>query len=108
MAKPCTPHPIAQRVQSFKLQTGNVSGVEGEDPLAFLWGFQKGYSLWKENTPFGWQQRHALHHHSAQCADHYAFVRSYETTTLLFGSVPMENVVTLGVSWSAVWMTWRS
>ena len=21
-------------------------------PLAFLWGFQRGYSLWKENTPF--------------------------------------------------------
>ena len=53
-----------------------MCGVEGEDPLAFLWGFQKGYSLWKENTPFGWQQRHALHHHSAQRADHYALVRS--------------------------------
>lgn len=38
----------------------------------------------------------------------HALVRSYETTTRRFGSVPMENVVTLGVSWSAVWMTWRS
>ena len=27
MAKPCTPHPIAQRVQPFKLQTANA-GVE--------------------------------------------------------------------------------
>ena len=26
-------------------------------PLAFLWGFQRGYSLRKENTPFGTQQR---------------------------------------------------
>ena len=28
MAKPCTPHPIAQRVQSFKLKSCNVN---------FLW-----------------------------------------------------------------------
>ena len=42
---------IAQRVQSFKLQTANVRG-QGARPLAFLWGFQRGYSLWKENTPF--------------------------------------------------------
>ena len=28
----------AQRVQSFKLQTGNVSGVEGEGPSSFLLG----------------------------------------------------------------------
>ena len=41
----------AQRVQSFKLQTANVRG-QGARPLAFLWGFQRGYSLWKENTPF--------------------------------------------------------
>ena len=41
----------AQRVQFFKLQTANVRG-QGVRPLAFLWGFQRGYSLWKENTPF--------------------------------------------------------
>ena len=34
MAKPCTPHPIAQRVQFFKLQTANVRG-QGAAPLAF-------------------------------------------------------------------------
>ena len=70
MAKPCTPHPItrkgyatsvrqqscqrlcnAQRVQLFKIKTANVRG-QGVRPLAFLWGFQRGYSLWKENTPF--------------------------------------------------------
>ena len=37
MAKPCTPHLIAQRVQSFKLQTRNVRG-QGARPLAFSWG----------------------------------------------------------------------
>ena len=26
MAKPCTPHPIAQRVQFFKIETANVGG----------------------------------------------------------------------------------
>ena len=34
MAKPCTPHPIAQRVQLFKLQTRNVRD-QGAEPLAF-------------------------------------------------------------------------
>ena len=52
MAKPCTPHLIAQRVQLFKPQTGNVGG-RGGTPLVFLWGIQRGYSLRKENTPFG-------------------------------------------------------
>ncbi len=56
MAKPCTPHPIPQAAQLFELQTANVRG-QGGSPLAFLWGFQRGYSLWKENTPFDWQQR---------------------------------------------------
>jgi hypothetical protein len=51
MAKPCTPHLIAQRVQLFKIKTANVRG-QGVRPLAFLWGFQRGYSLWKENTSF--------------------------------------------------------
>ena len=56
MAKPCTPHPIPQAAQLFELQTANVRG-QGVRPLAFLWGFQRGCSLWKENTPFDWQQR---------------------------------------------------
>ena len=56
MAKPCTPHLIPQAAQLFELQTANVRG-QGGSPLAFLWGFQRGYSLWKENTPFDWQQR---------------------------------------------------
>ena len=52
MAKPCTPHPIPQAEQFFKPQTGNVGG-RGGTPLVFLWGIQWGYSLRKENTPFG-------------------------------------------------------
>ena len=56
MAKPCTPHPIPQAAQLFELQTANVRG-QGGSPLAFLWGFQRGCSLWKENTPFDRQQR---------------------------------------------------
>ena len=46
MAKPCTPHPIAQRVQSFKLQAANVRG-QGAAPLAFSWG-SKGDILSRE------------------------------------------------------------
>ena len=49
MAKPCTPHPIAQRVQLFKPQTGNVGGSRGT-PLAFSWGF-KGAILSRERIP---------------------------------------------------------
>ena len=56
MAKPCTPHPIPQAAQLFELQTANVRG-QGGSPLVFLRGFQRGYSLWKENTPFDRQQR---------------------------------------------------
>ena len=37
MAKPCTPHPIAQRVQLFELQTANVGG-RGVLPSSFLLG----------------------------------------------------------------------
>ena len=43
MAKPCTPHPIAQRVQLFELQTANVKFSLG--------GFKGGYSLLKESIP---------------------------------------------------------
>ena len=60
MAKPCTPHPIPQAAQLFKIETDNVRG-QGARPLAYLWGFKRGYSLRKENTPFFWQQRKELH-----------------------------------------------
>ena len=47
MAKPCTPHPIAQRAQFFKPQTGNVGG-RGGLPSSFLLGVQKGDILFRE------------------------------------------------------------
>ena len=62
VAKPRTPHLIPQAAQRFKIETANVRG-QGARPLAFLWGFKRGYSLRKENTPFVWQQRSALHYH---------------------------------------------
>ena len=43
---------IAQRVQPFKLQTANAGG-QGALPSPFSGGIQRGYSLRKENTPFG-------------------------------------------------------
>ena len=61
VAKPRTPHLIPQAAQLFKIETANVRG-QGARPLAFLWGFQRGYSLRKENTPFVWQQRKELHY----------------------------------------------
>ena len=38
MAKPCTPHLIAQRVQLFKPQTANVKAflLDGHRPFSFL------------------------------------------------------------------------
>ena len=43
MAKPCTPHLIAQRVQLFKLQARNVN---------FLWeGVREGYLFFKKRYP---------------------------------------------------------
>ena len=41
----------AQRVQLFKRPTANVGG-RGGLPSPFSGGSQRGYSLWKENTPF--------------------------------------------------------
>ena len=61
VAKPRTPHLIPQAAQLFKIETANVRG-QGARPLAFLWGFKRGYSLRKENTPFAWQQRKELHY----------------------------------------------
>ena len=64
MAKPCTPHPIPQAEQFFKIETANVGGRgglpsrgmgggRGGTPLVFLWGIQRGNSLLKDKTPFG-------------------------------------------------------
>ena len=52
MAKPCTPHlHCAARavIQAINCQCRGSRGT----PFAFLWGIQRGYSLRKENTPFG-------------------------------------------------------
>ena len=49
MTKPCTPHPIAQRVQPFKLQTANAGG-RGALPSPFSGGF-KGGILFEKRIP---------------------------------------------------------
>ena len=46
MAKPCTPYPIPQAEQLFKIETANVGGARGT-PLAFSWG-SKGAILSRE------------------------------------------------------------
>ena len=51
MAKPCTPHPIAQRVQSFKLQTANVGG-RGALPSRSLGGPRGIFSHVREYPPY--------------------------------------------------------
>ena len=51
MAKPCTPHPIAQRVQLFELQTGNVRGRGGRPPRLSL-GISKGVFSLEREYPF--------------------------------------------------------
>ncbi len=51
MAKPCTPHPIAQRVQLFELLTCN-GGVEGEGPSSFSGGSKGGILFEKRMPPF--------------------------------------------------------
>ena len=51
MAKPCTPHLIAQRVQLFEPQTGNVGGSRGT-PLAFSWGFKGAILSHERMVPF--------------------------------------------------------
>ena len=56
MAKPCTPHLIAQRVQFFKIKTANVRG-QGARPLAFSWG-SKGAILSRERMAPLSVQRH--------------------------------------------------
>ena len=56
MAKPCTPHLHSAGCAVLQAPIPQCRGSRGT-PLAFLWGFQRGYSLRKENTPFGTQQR---------------------------------------------------
>ena len=51
MAKPCTPYPHCAARAVIQATDCQCRGSRGS-PLAFLWGFQRGYSLWKENTPF--------------------------------------------------------
>ena len=51
MAKPCTPHPIAQRVQPFKLQTRN-GGVKGQGPSRSLGGPRGPFSHVREYPPY--------------------------------------------------------
>ena len=53
MAKPCTPHPIPQAVQLFKIETANVRG-RGVRPLVLsLGGYKGGYSLSRKRvSPF--------------------------------------------------------
>ena len=52
MAKPCTPHPHCAARAVIQAANCQCWGSRGT-PLAFLWGIQRGYSLRKENTPFG-------------------------------------------------------
>ena len=51
MAKPCTPHPIAQRVQLFKPQAGNVGG-RGGLPSRSLGGSRGPFSHVREWPPY--------------------------------------------------------
>ena len=51
MAKPCTPHPIPQRVQLFKPQTGNVGG-RGALPSRSLGGSRGPFSHVREWPPY--------------------------------------------------------
>ena len=47
MAKPCTPHPIPQAEQLFKIETANVRGRGGRPLVSFSWGC-KGDILFRE------------------------------------------------------------
>ena len=51
MAKPCTPHPIAQRVQFFKIETANVWGRGGRPLVLSLGGLRGILSFEKESIP---------------------------------------------------------
>ena len=58
MAKPCTPHPHCAARAVIQAANPQCRGSRGT-PLAFLLGFQRGYSLPKENIPFVGQSRDA-------------------------------------------------
>ena len=51
MAKPCTPHLHCAARAVLQATDCQCAGSRGS--LVFLWGIQRGYSLRKENTPFG-------------------------------------------------------
>ena len=51
MAKPCTPHLHCAACAALQAANSQCRGSRGT-PLAFLWGFKRGYSLRKENPPF--------------------------------------------------------
>ena len=51
MAQPCTPHLHCAARAALQAPDLQCRGSRGT-PLAFLWGFKRGYSLRKENTPF--------------------------------------------------------
>ena len=51
MAKPCTPHLIAQRVQFFKIETANVWGRGGRPLVLSLGGLRGILSFEKESIP---------------------------------------------------------
>ena len=67
MAKPCTPHLHCAARAALQAANPQCRGSRGP-PLAFLWGIQRGYSLRKENTPFGAAAR-TPHFPSALCAE---------------------------------------
>ena len=58
MAKPCTPHLHCAARAALQAANPQCWGSRGT-PLAFLLGFQRGYSLPKENIPFVGQSRDA-------------------------------------------------
>ena len=65
MAKPCTPHLIAQRVQFFKIKTANVRGSRGKAPCVLL-GDLKGAILSRERmAPFAAPLRVRREKHAA-------------------------------------------
>ena len=65
MAKPCTPHPIAQRVQLFELLACNVNAflLDGHRPFSFN-GKKMGGALGSSAL--------ALHFPSALCAERHS------------------------------------
>ena len=59
MAKPCTPHPHCAARAVIQATNWQCKRGRGGRPLVFLLGFQRGYSLPKENIPFVGQSRDA-------------------------------------------------